>query len=142
MANVYPSDYLISITFVLLGWDCACYLGVLIKIKYVLRYIPESGATTSSSIQPSTVVTAAATNEPVRSKSPPRKESTKATPEFTANVEQALLLMLGEVTLSLPCDVQTVTDSLNKSMHIDIALTLVEDLLHKLAAQALIRCAN
>ncbi|KAK2193539.1 hypothetical protein NP493_10g04021 [Ridgeia piscesae] len=98
----------------------------------------ESGATTSSSIQPSTVVTAAATNEPVRSKSPPRKESTKATPEFTANVEQALLLMLGEVTLSLPCDVQAVTDSLNKSMHIDIALTLVEDLLHKLAAQALI----
>ena len=108
----------------------------------VLGYIPESGVTTSSSTQPSTVVTTAATNEPVRSKSPPRKESAKATPEFTANVEQALLVMLGDVTLSLPCDVQTVTDSLNKSMHIDIALTLVEDLLHKLAAQALIRYAS
>ncbi|KAI0213123.1 N6-adenosine-methyltransferase catalytic subunit [Lamellibrachia satsuma] len=97
------------------------------------------GATASSSSQPSTVVTTAQTNEPARSKSPPWKDLAKASPEFTANVEQKLLLLLGDVTLSLPCDVHSVTDSLSKGMHAHIALTLVEDLLHKFTAQALIR---
>ena len=106
----------------------------------ILRSLPESpGDVTPSSSQPSTGATAVPVSEPVASQSSQRNEATKTTPEFTASVEQELLLLLGDVTLNLPCDLHNLTDLLSKVLHADVATNLVEDLLHKFAAQTLIR---
>lgn len=60
-------------------------------------------------------------------------------PELSSAVEKSLLMLLDDVTIDLPCNASQLTKFVSKDICQDVPCMVVEDLLQKLNAQALIK---
>jgi hypothetical protein len=68
-----------------------------------------------------------------------KPEPARVSAELLMQAELKLLALLSDVTIDLPADVSVLAASVSKSLSSEIPLLVVEDLLHKLSFQKLVR---